>query len=43
MPLLEIPSMAKDYIAANLEAPVLDYLFPNMIEADKSEIGRAHV
>ena len=28
--------MAKDYIAANLEAPVLDHLFPNMIEADKS-------
>jgi Methyltransferase domain len=28
--------MATDYIAANLEAPVLDHLFPNMIEADKS-------
>lgn len=28
--------MAKDYVAANLEAPVLDYLFPNMIETDKS-------
>ena len=28
--------MAKDYVAANLEAPVLDHLFPNMIEADKS-------
>jgi Methyltransferase domain len=27
--------MAKDYIGANLEAPVLDHLFPNMIEADK--------
>ena len=27
--------MAKDYVAANLEAPVLDHLFPNMIEADK--------
>src|ERR1700733_10226554 len=36
VPLLEIPSMAKDYVAANLEAPVLDHLFPNMIEADKS-------
>lgn len=28
--------MAKDYVAANLEAPNLDHLFPNMIEADKS-------
>jgi hypothetical protein len=28
--------MAKDYVADNLEAPVLDHLFPNMIEADKS-------
>ena len=28
--------MAEDYVAANLEAPVLDHLFPNMIEADKS-------
>jgi Methyltransferase domain len=28
--------MAKDYVAAHLEAPVLDHLFPNMIEADKS-------
>ena len=28
--------MSKDYVAANLEAPVLDHLFPNMIEADKS-------
>ena len=28
--------MAKDYVAADLETPVLDYLFPNMIEADKS-------
>jgi hypothetical protein len=28
--------MAKDYIAANLEAPLLDHLFPNMIEVDKS-------
>jgi hypothetical protein len=28
--------MAKDYVAANLEAPILDHLFPNMIEADKS-------
>ena len=28
--------MAKDYVAANLEAPVLDHLFPNMVEADKS-------
>jgi hypothetical protein len=28
--------MANDYVAANLEAPVLDHLFPNMIEADKS-------
>src|ERR1700678_4226019 len=36
VPLLEIPFMAKDYVAANLEAPVLDHLFPNMIEADKS-------
>ena len=27
--------MAKDYVAANLEAPILDHLFPNMIEADK--------
>ena len=29
--------MATDYVADNLEAPVLDDLFPNMIEADKSE------
>jgi len=28
--------MAKDYVADNLAAPVLDHLFPNMIEADKS-------
>src|SRR5579863_1018328 len=28
--------MATDYVADNLEAPVLDRLFPNMIEADKS-------
>ena len=28
--------MATDYVADNLEAPVLDHLFPNMIEADKS-------
>ncbi len=28
--------MAKDYVADNLEAPFLDHLFPNMIEADKS-------
>lgn len=28
--------MAKDYVADNLSAPVLDHLFPNMIEADKS-------
>jgi hypothetical protein len=28
--------MAKDYVADNLEAPVFDHLFPNMIEADKS-------
>ena len=28
--------MAKDYVDQNLEAPVLDHLFPNMIEADKS-------
>ncbi len=28
--------MAKDYVADNLEAPSLDHLFPNMIEADKS-------
>jgi hypothetical protein len=28
--------MSKDYVADNLEAPVLDHLFPNMIEADKS-------
>ena len=27
--------MANDYVAASLEAPVLDHLFPNMIEADK--------
>src|SRR5258708_30140700 len=36
VPLLEIPSMGKDYVAANLQAPVLDHLFPNMIEVDKS-------
>jgi hypothetical protein len=28
--------MAADYVAQNLEAPVLDHLFPNMVEADKS-------
>jgi len=28
--------MAADYVADNLEAPVLDHLFPNMIEAEKS-------
>ena len=28
--------MAKDYVAANLEPPTFDHLFPNMIEADKS-------
>jgi hypothetical protein len=28
--------MAADYIADKLEAPVLDHLFPNMIEADRS-------
>jgi predicted O-methyltransferase YrrM len=28
--------MAKDYVAADLDAPVLDHLFPNMIMADKS-------
>ncbi len=28
--------MATDYVARNLEAPLLDHLFPNMIEADKS-------
>jgi hypothetical protein len=28
--------MAKDYVAANLDAPAFDHLFPNMIEADKS-------
>ncbi len=28
--------MAKDYVADGLQAPVLDRLFPNMIEADKS-------
>jgi Methyltransferase domain len=28
--------MALDYVANNLEAPVLDHLFPNMIEVDKS-------
>jgi hypothetical protein len=28
--------MAKDYVAGTLQAPVLDHLFPNMIEADKS-------
>jgi predicted O-methyltransferase YrrM len=28
--------MAKDYVADNLGAPVLDHLFPDMIEADKS-------
>jgi hypothetical protein len=27
--------MTRDYIADNLDAPVLDHLFPNMIEADK--------
>ncbi len=36
VPLLKVRSMAKDYVAANLEAPALDHLFPNMIEADKS-------
>ncbi len=29
--------MSKDYVFGNLDAPVLDHLFPNMIEADKSE------
>ena len=28
--------MTKDYVDGNLAAPVLDYLFPEMIEADKS-------
>jgi len=28
--------MTKDYVAANLAAPSLDHLFPNMIEVDKS-------
>jgi hypothetical protein len=28
--------MLKDYVADNLAAPLLDHLFPNMIEADKS-------
>ena len=28
--------MSKDYVSGNLDAPVLDHLFPNMIEADKS-------
>jgi predicted O-methyltransferase YrrM len=28
--------MAKDYVADNLAAPILDHLFPNMIEAEKS-------
>src|SRR5260370_41897206 len=28
--------MTKDYVADNLDAPVLDHLFPNMVEADKS-------
>ena len=28
--------MAKDYVAGNLTAPSLDYLFPNMVEVDKS-------
>jgi predicted O-methyltransferase YrrM len=28
--------MAKDYVSTNLEAPILDDLFPNMIEAEKS-------
>ena len=36
VPLLRVRSMAKDYVAANLQAPLLDHLFPNMIEADKS-------
>ena len=29
--------MSKDYVSDNLDAPVLDHLFPNMIEADKSQ------
>src|SRR5271170_5630996 len=33
---LKVRSMATDYVADNLKAPVLDHLFPNMIEADKS-------
>jgi len=28
--------MTRDYIADNLDTPVLDHLFPNMVEADKS-------
>jgi hypothetical protein len=36
VPTLKVRSMATDYVADNLEAPVLDHLFPNMIEADKS-------
>ena len=28
--------MSKEYVCDNLEAPVLDHLFPNMIEAEKS-------
>jgi predicted O-methyltransferase YrrM len=36
VPPLQVQLMAKDYVAANLEAPVFDHLFPNMIEADKS-------
>ena len=27
--------MSKDYVSGNLDAPFLDHLFPNMIEADK--------
>ena len=36
VPSPKVGSMATDYVADNLEAPVLDHLFPNMIEADKS-------
>jgi hypothetical protein len=28
--------MTRDYVADNLDAPILDHLFPNMVEADKS-------
>jgi hypothetical protein len=28
--------MARDYVAANLDLPNLDHLFPNMVEVDKS-------